>query len=70
MTDSPIDPVLLWDRPRTALALGICVRTLDELTKRGAIPSVKIGGRRLYLAAALRLHLAQLQEANCGQHNE
>ncbi|MEP0846206.1 MAG: helix-turn-helix domain-containing protein [Phycisphaerae bacterium] len=42
-----------------AAALGISARTLWTLANRGAIPSVKLGARRLYPVEALREWLAE-----------
>jgi Bacterial regulatory protein, Fis family len=39
----PEGDVGLWNKTRTARALGICVRTLDYKLAKGQIPHVKIG---------------------------
>jgi excisionase family DNA binding protein len=60
-TDSPVAPPfgtsptrLLLTPSEAAKALAICERTLWGLTRRGAIPCVRLG-------RAVRYHLADLQ---------
>jgi hypothetical protein len=48
------------------MALGIGRKALDAATKRGEIPSVLIGGRRLYPIKAVENHLAALAYASSG----
>ena len=38
----------LLNKTETAIALGVCTRTIDNLVNRGQIPSVQIGTRRLF----------------------
>jgi predicted DNA-binding transcriptional regulator AlpA len=48
-------PRVLLSAPDAARALGISERTLWGLTKpRGPVPSMRVGGRVLYLTSALR----------------
>ena len=45
---------LLVDRLEAAQALGVSPGTIDNLRRRGELPSVKIGTRRLFDMADLR----------------
>lgn len=48
------------------LALGIGRKALEAATKRGEIPSVRIGNRRLYPTKAVENHLTALAYAESG----
>jgi len=54
-----IAPDLLLSRADAARALAIGERKLAEITSNGAIPSVKIGARRLYPTDGLRDWIAR-----------
>lgn len=45
---------LTVNRCEAARLLSISVRLLDDLTRKGEIPSRKIGGRRVYSVKALQ----------------
>jgi excisionase family DNA binding protein len=44
---------LLFGKKIAAIKLGVCVRSVDNLIRRGEIVSVLVGRRRLIPAAAL-----------------
>ena len=46
--------VLLVDRLKAGLVLGVSPGTIDNLRRSGELPSVKIGTRRLFDMADLR----------------
>jgi hypothetical protein len=48
-----VEPILL-DAQSAADLLAVSLRTLSALTTRGLVPSVLLGGRRLYVIATLR----------------
>lgn len=43
-----IDPTLAVDRFEAARLLGVSPGTIDNLRKRGILPSFKLGSRRLF----------------------
>lgn len=45
---------LLVDRREAGRLLGVCGNTIDNLRRRGELPSVKIAARRLFDVADLR----------------
>lgn len=47
-------PPLLVDGHESGRLLGVCPNTIDNLRRRGELPSVKIGSRRLFDVADLR----------------
>lgn len=60
-------PRLALSSEETCIALGIGRRLLWSLSNTGEIPSVKIGGRRLYPVAALEKYLAEQTEQEAGR---
>lgn len=48
-----VSPILI-DRVEVARLLGVSPGTVDNLRRRGELPSVKIGTRRLFDVADLR----------------
>ena len=57
-------PAAVLDRRGTAAYLGLGLSTLAELTAAGAIPSLRIGRRRLYRIADLDTWLAARVEGD------
>ncbi len=58
-----LPPLPLAMRPKVAArALGISERTLWSMTKRGEIPSAKIGGCLVYPTAAILRRLEEITE--------
>jgi excisionase family DNA binding protein len=57
------DQVLL-DTDGAAALLLVSRRTIQNWTRQGIIPSVKLGRRRMYLRGALEQHLTSLSEAS------
>ncbi len=53
-------------RDEMALALGIGLDALDAAVRRGDLPSVLIGGRRLFPIKAIENHLSALAYASSG----
>ena len=45
---------LVVDRIEAARLLGVCPNTIDNLRRRGELPSLRLGTRRLYDAGDLR----------------
>ena len=45
---------MLVDRREAGRLLGVCGNTIDNLRRRGELPSVKIAARRLFDVADLR----------------
>lgn len=45
---------LLWDAHEAAAQLKVSVKHLSVLARRGVVPSVRLGARRLYSPAALK----------------
>lgn len=54
---------LYVDRLTMAKRLSISVRKLDDLRKRGILPSLKLGGRRLYDPRAVHDAMSRLTES-------
>lgn len=52
---------LAINAPVTAQRMNICLRKLQELTRDGVIPCVRIGRRVLYRPEAVRAALAKLE---------
>lgn len=48
-------------RKQAATFLGISTRTLDELVTAGSIPSLMLGGRRLFRRETLERRLVELE---------
>jgi len=48
---------LLVDRREAGRLLGVCGNTIDNLRRRGELPSVKIAARRLFDVADLRRYI-------------
>lgn len=65
MNESGVTAVGLMDRFAAARWLGIGLRTLDEHVKRGRIPSITLGRRRLFDPDQLR-QWAQRQHEQAG----
>jgi DNA-binding transcriptional MerR regulator len=57
---------MLVDRREAARLLGVSAGTIDNLRKRGAIPSVKIATRRLYDVGDLRRFVETRKTAATG----
>ena len=57
------DHVLL-DTDGAAELLLVSRRTVQNWTREGIIPSVKLGRRRMYLRSALEQHLKSLSDAS------
>jgi len=55
---------LLWNKRRTANALSISVRHLEDLTSEGVIKAVRLGRRSLYDPADLRAAIEALKNAS------
>lgn len=53
-TSAPPTPALLVDRREAGRLLCVSAGTIDNLRLRGALPSVKIGARRLFDVDDLR----------------
>ena len=58
---SPPPAPLLIDRLEAARLLGVSPGTIDNLRKRGELPSLKLGARRLFDVADLQ-RLIELQK--------
>ncbi len=52
---------LLWDIPHLAAELGVKERLIREWVGRNKIPFVKIGGRVMFVRAAMRKFLEDAQ---------
>ena len=52
---------LLVDRLGAARLLGVSAPTIDNLQRRGELPSVKIGSRRLFEIAAVKKYIDSLK---------
>ncbi len=63
--DRHADHVLL-DTDGAAELLLVSRRTVQNWTREGIIPSVKLGRRRMYLRSALEQHLKALSDASLG----
>lgn len=58
-----LPPLPLAMRPKVAArAIGVCERTLANLTKRGGIPHAKIGSLTVYPTAAILAWLKEITE--------
>lgn len=53
-SDTPPLAPLLVDRREAGRLLGVCGNTIDNLRRRGELPSVKIAARRLFDVDDLR----------------
>jgi excisionase family DNA binding protein len=60
----PNRDVLLVRYDDAAQRIGVSNRTLRELVYRGALPSVRIGSRRLIAVADLELFVEERREAS------
>ena len=73
MNTTTIEAMLITAR-QAAAALGICERTLYELTRRGEIPVLRFGKRNVrYDVADLRGWIEREKQANhpaCPSHTE
>ncbi len=56
---------LLVDRREAARLLGVSPGTIDNLRKRGQLPSLKLASRRLFDVADLRRFI-ELRKEVCG----
>ncbi|MFZ2874574.1 MAG: helix-turn-helix domain-containing protein [Phycisphaerales bacterium] len=54
---TPTTAPLLVDRREAGRLLGVCGNTIDNLRRRGELPSVKIASRRLFDVADLRRYI-------------
>ena len=60
----PHDHHVLLDTDGAAELLLVSRRTVQNWTREGIIPSVKLGRRRMYLRNALEQHLQSLSDAS------
>lgn len=65
-TQAPSPSPLVVNGRTAACMLGIGERTLARMVSDGSIPSVKLGGRRLFRVAALEEYLADLERRQAG----
>jgi excisionase family DNA binding protein len=63
-------PKLLVSAREAAQMLGISVRALYDLLARGELPSVKLGGRRLFRPESLAALVAQRELASPPKPNK
>ncbi len=54
----------LMDTNSAAALLLVSRRTVQNWTRDGVIPSIKLGRRRMYLRGALQAHLQTLSDAS------
>ncbi len=57
---------ILWTRREAAAALGVSVRHLDQLIRRGVIPAIRLGQLVRFRPAAIEDALAKLEGAPRG----
>jgi excisionase family DNA binding protein len=62
MTEIPFR--LFHSREETATLLGVSVRTVDDMVKKGEIESLKLRGRRLVPRSAIEGYLQQVNKAS------
>ncbi|MGE0135109.1 MAG: helix-turn-helix domain-containing protein [Dehalococcoidia bacterium] len=67
MTTTANVEALLVSVEEAAAALGVARTTAWELVRSGALPSCKIGARRLVSVSALRVYAAGLVEQAAGR---
>ena len=60
-------PLLIGPKDACKLLGGISTRTLWALASRGAIPSVRIGHKRMYSPDQLRQHVAACGKASANE---
>jgi excisionase family DNA binding protein len=60
-------PPLLVDKREAARLLGVSAGTVDNMRTRGALPSVRIGARRLYSLDDLRDYITRQRETSGGR---
>lgn len=63
-SDANAPAPFLVDRREAGRLLGVCGNTIDNLRRRGELPSIKIAARRLYDLADLRAYI----DARKGAH--
>jgi hypothetical protein len=66
-TSSKAMPPLLVDGLEAGRLLCVCRNTVDNLRRRGELPSIKVAGRRLYAVDDLRAYIARQRETAGGR---